>query len=58
MCNVCENGDNDHLLWKWIQVQPKGRRILENTTKWNFTKFFIDKNSSMVKQCGLMEEPW
>ena len=33
------------------------RRILQNAVKWNFTKFFIDKSSSVVKQCGLMKEP-
>lgn len=25
---ICVNGDDAHLLWKWMKVQPKGRGML------------------------------
>ncbi|KAG8519198.1 Phospholipid hydroperoxide glutathione peroxidase, partial [Galemys pyrenaicus] len=54
---ICVNGDDAHPLWKWMKVQPKGRGILGNAIKWNFTKFLIDKNGCVVKRYGPMEEP-
>ena len=53
---ICVNRDDAHLLWKWMKVQPKGRGILGNAFKWNFTKFFIDKNGCVLKLYGPMEE--
>ncbi|TKC40819.1 hypothetical protein EI555_007844 [Monodon monoceros] len=35
---ICVNGDDAHPLWKWMKVQPKGRGMLGNAIKWNFTK--------------------
>lgn len=32
------NGNNAHPLWKWMKEQPKGRGLLGNAIKWNFTK--------------------
>uniref|UniRef100_A0A8C6GE33 Glutathione peroxidase n=1 Tax=Mus spicilegus TaxID=10103 RepID=A0A8C6GE33_MUSSI len=54
---ICVNGDDAHPLWKWMKVQPKGRGMLGNAIKWNFTKFLIDKNGCVVKRYGPMEEP-
>ncbi|KAB1259996.1 Phospholipid hydroperoxide glutathione peroxidase [Camelus dromedarius] len=54
---ICVNGDDAHPLWKWMKVQPKGKGILGNAIKWNFTKFLIDKNGCVVKRYGPMEEP-
>jgi len=54
---ICVNGDDAHPLWKWMKAQPKGRGILGNAIKWNFTKFLIDKNGCVVKRYGPMEEP-
>ncbi|KAK7828755.1 hypothetical protein U0070_006540 [Myodes glareolus] len=54
---ICVNGDDAHPLWKWIKVQPKGRGMLGNAIKWNFTKFLFDKNGCMMKRYGPMEEP-
>ncbi|ELK27787.1 Centromere protein L [Myotis davidii] len=51
------NGDDAHPLWKWMKTHPKGRGILGNAIKWNFTKFLIDKNGCVVKRYGPMEEP-
>uniref|UniRef100_A0A8C6F4X6 phospholipid-hydroperoxide glutathione peroxidase n=1 Tax=Monodon monoceros TaxID=40151 RepID=A0A8C6F4X6_MONMO len=57
MLGICVNGDDAHPLWKWMKVQPKGRGMLGNAIKWNFTKFLIDKNGCVVKRYGPMEEP-
>nr|KAF6401627.1 hypothetical protein HJG63_009664 [Rousettus aegyptiacus] len=54
---ICVNGDDAHPLWKWMKIQPKGRGMLGNAIKWNFTKFLIDKNGCVVKRYGPMEEP-
>ncbi|KFO28908.1 Phospholipid hydroperoxide glutathione peroxidase, mitochondrial [Fukomys damarensis] len=54
---ICVNGDDAHPLWKWMKVQPKGKGMLGNAIKWNFTKFLIDKNGCVVKRYGPMEEP-
>ncbi|KAK2086835.1 Phospholipid hydroperoxide glutathione peroxidase, mitochondrial [Saguinus oedipus] len=54
---ICVNGDDAHPLWKWMKNQPKGKGILGNAIKWNFTKFLIDKNGCVVKRYGPMEEP-
>ncbi|ELK19300.1 Phospholipid hydroperoxide glutathione peroxidase, mitochondrial [Pteropus alecto] len=35
---ICVNGDDAHPLWKWMKIQPKGRGMLGNAIKWNFTK--------------------
>ena len=40
-----------------MKAQPKGRGILGNAVKWNFTKLLLDKNSCVVKWYGSMEEP-
>uniref|UniRef100_A0A8C8UF71 Glutathione peroxidase n=1 Tax=Peromyscus maniculatus bairdii TaxID=230844 RepID=A0A8C8UF71_PERMB len=54
---ICVNGDDAHPLWKWMKIQPKGRGMLGNAIKWNFTKFLIDKNGCVMKRYGPMEEP-
>ncbi|MBZ3876362.1 Phospholipid hydroperoxide glutathione peroxidase, mitochondrial [Sciurus carolinensis] len=54
---ICVNGEDAHPLWKWMKVQPKGKGMLGNAIKWNFTKFLIDKNGCVVKRYGPMEEP-
>lgn len=54
---ICVNWDDAHPLWKRMKIQPKGRSMLGNAIKWNFTKFFVDKNSCVLKWYGPMEEP-
>ncbi|KAK2105085.1 Phospholipid hydroperoxide glutathione peroxidase, mitochondrial [Saguinus oedipus] len=51
------NGDDAHPLWKWMKIQPKGKGILGNAIKRNFTKILIDKNGCVVKCYGPIEEP-
>uniref|UniRef100_A0A8C4Y582 phospholipid-hydroperoxide glutathione peroxidase n=1 Tax=Gopherus evgoodei TaxID=1825980 RepID=A0A8C4Y582_9SAUR len=52
------NGNNAHPLWKWMKDQPKGRGILGNAIKWNFTKFLINKEGQVVKRYSPMDDPY
>uniref|UniRef100_A0A3B3UD84 phospholipid-hydroperoxide glutathione peroxidase n=1 Tax=Poecilia latipinna TaxID=48699 RepID=A0A3B3UD84_9TELE len=51
------NGDNAHPLWKWMKAQPKGKGLLGNNIKWNFTKFLINKDGEVVKRYGPTDDP-
>ncbi|GCC37905.1 hypothetical protein chiPu_0016414 [Chiloscyllium punctatum] len=51
------NGDNAHPLWKWMKEQPKGKGLLGNAIKWNFTKFLIDREGQVVKRYSPMDDP-
>uniref|UniRef100_A0A3P8W450 phospholipid-hydroperoxide glutathione peroxidase n=1 Tax=Cynoglossus semilaevis TaxID=244447 RepID=A0A3P8W450_CYNSE len=51
------NGDNAHPLWKWMKAQPKGKGLLGNAIKWNFTKFLINKEGQVVKRYGPTDDP-
>ncbi|KAH0507864.1 Phospholipid hydroperoxide glutathione peroxidase, mitochondrial [Microtus ochrogaster] len=57
MYKICVNGDDAHTPWKRMKVQPKGRGMLRNAIKWNFTKFLIDQNGCVMRHYGPMEEP-
>jgi len=49
------NGDNAHLLWKWLKESQKG--LFGNFIKWNFTKFLIDRNGVPVKRFAPTTNP-
>lgn len=51
------NGNNAHPLWKWMKEQPKGKGLLGNAIKWNFTKFLINKEGQVVKRYSPMDDP-
>ena len=40
------NGDNAHPLWKWLKKQAGG--FIDDSIKWNFTKFIINKEGKVV----------
>lgn len=42
------NGENEHPLYTYLKQQKGG--VLSNAIKWNFTKFLVDKNGSVVKR--------
>ncbi len=49
------NGDNAHPLYAWLrseQMGPLGGKI-----KWNFTKFLIARDGSVVKRYGSTTKP-
>ena len=42
------NGENAHVLYKYLQSQAKG--LLGEKIKWNFTKFLIDTEGNVIKR--------
>jgi glutathione peroxidase len=49
------NGENEHPLYKYLKSQQRG--ILTANIKWNFTKFLIDRNGSIIKRFAPTEKP-
>jgi len=45
---VSVNGDSAHPLWKYMKSKQGG--ILGSFTKWNFTKFLVDKKGQVYTQ--------
>lgn len=48
-------GENAHPLFKYLTEEQKG--LLTEDIKWNFTKFLIDKNGSVVDRFAPQKEP-
>lgn len=42
------NGDSAHPLYKFLKREAKG--LLSKNIKWNFTKFLVDCNGSVIKR--------
>lgn len=42
------NGDSAHPLYKFLKSEAKG--LLSKNIKWNFTKFLVDSNGSVIKR--------
>ena len=56
MAKVDVNGDKAHPLYKWLTKEAPG--ILGSTAiKWNFTKFLIAKDGSVIKRYAPADEP-
>ena len=49
------NGANTHPLYKYLKSELKGK--LNNSIKWNFTKFLIDRNGAPFKRFSSTVEP-
>jgi len=49
------NGKNTHPLFKYLKSELKGK--LNDSIKWNFTKFLIDRNGEPFKRFGSTTEP-
>jgi glutathione peroxidase len=50
------NGDDAHPLYKYLKSEEKGF-LGSEFIKWNFTKFLIDKNGTVVKRYGSTDKP-
>ena len=50
------NGDQTHPLYKLLKSEKKGMFGLEGI-KWNFTKFLVDREGTVVKRYGSRETP-
>lgn len=49
------NGSNAHPVFKWLREEKGG--VLGDAIKWNFTKFLIAKDGTVLKRYGSTTEP-
>jgi len=49
------NGENAHALYKFLKNEEKG--LLSKEIKWNFTKFLINKDGSVMKRYAPTTKP-
>jgi len=49
------NGDNENPLYTYLKSQKKG--LIGKDIKWNFTKFIIDREGTVVKRFGPQTNP-
>jgi glutathione peroxidase len=50
------NGDGAHPLFKWLKAQAPGL-LGSEAIKWNFTKFLVSKDGTMVERFASTTEP-
>ena len=49
------NGDDAHPVFQWLREQKGG--LLGDAIKWNFTKFLIGRDGTVIKRYGATTEP-
>jgi len=49
------NGDDAHPLYAWLRKEKSG--LLGGKIKWNFTKFLVDADGTVVKRYGSTTKP-
>ena len=49
------NGKDAHPLYQWLRSQKGG--VLGNRIKWNFTKFLIGRDGTVIKRYGSTTKP-
>ena len=49
------NGDDAHPLFVWLRSEKSG--VLGQKIKWNFTKFLVGKDGSVVRRYGPQDAP-
>ncbi len=49
------NGDEAHPLYQWLREQKSG--LLGDKIKWNFTKFLVGKDGTVIKRYGSTTKP-
>ena len=49
------NGNGQHPLYSFLKSQAGG--LLNDNIKWNFTKFLVDREGSVVKRYGSVRKP-
>lgn len=50
------NGPNTHPLYQYLKQHRPGT-LGTGAVKWNFTKFLVDRNGTVVKRCGMFARP-
>jgi glutathione peroxidase len=56
MAKVKVNGAQAHPLWQWLKAQAPGLLGTEGI-KWNFTKFLVGKDGSVIKRYAPNDKP-
>ena len=56
MGKVKVNGTDAHPLWKWLTAQAPGL-LGSQAVKWNFTKFLVGKDGSVIKRYAPNDSP-
>ena len=49
------NGSNAHPLWEWLKSEKGG--LFGGAIKWNFTKFLVGRNGSVIGRYGSTTTP-
>ena len=49
------NGDDAHPLFQWLRSEKSG--LLGDKIKWNFTKFLVGKDGTVIKRYGSTTKP-
>lgn len=56
MAKVKVNGASAHPLWQWLAAQAPGL-LGSRAIKWNFTKFLVDQNGTVVARYAPSDTP-
>ncbi len=56
MAKVEVNGAGAHPLWTWLTAQAPGL-LGSKAVKWNFTKFLVGRDGSVIKRYAPTDEP-
>ena len=56
MGKVKVNGTDAHPLWRWLTAQAPGL-LGSQAVKWNFTKFLVGKDGSVIKRYAPNDSP-
>jgi glutathione peroxidase len=56
MAKVKVNGAEAHPLWKWLTAEARGV-LGTQAVKWNFTKFLVGKDGSVLKRYAPTDKP-
>jgi glutathione peroxidase len=55
MGKIDVNGANQHPLYNYLTTQAKG--LITDSIKWNFTKFLVDKEGTVVERFAPITKP-
>ena len=55
MGKIDVNGANQHALYSYLKSQAGG--LFNSNIKWNFTKFLVDRNGTVVKRYATIKKP-
>lgn len=57
MAKIEVNGKDTHPVYQFLKSQPKGKGLLGDAIKWNFTKFLVDTHGNVVDRFAPTTSP-